>query len=222
MYQENCASQRLHEYEANLLLFSNSADKAFCLQEGTNHIFVSAPHSYEHVRKGEHKAAEPGTGALALMLLKELGCSIAYRTSLEGGDPNWDETSPYRSAVHDAVSKLGCVLLLDLHQLSPMRDVDVNLGINGGRNILGNTWIADFIEDVFVQAGFTNTLLDTPFAASKPQTVAASTALQCGIPSVQIEMNTRYLMPSYEEYDPIRIYDALTSIVRHMEEALTR
>ena len=222
MAQEDCASVWLREYETNLLLFSNPANTPFCIQEGTNHIFVSAPHSFEHVRKEERKAAEPGTGALALMLNKELGCTIAYRTSLAGGDPNWDESSPYRSAVHDVVDKTGCALLLDLHQLSPTRDVDVDLGINGGRNVMGSTWIAAYMRDVFVRARFDAVYIDSPFAASKPHTVAASTALRCGIPAVQIEMNTRYLMPSYEEYDPIRMYDALKTIVRHMEEALAR
>lgn len=222
MDQEDRASQRLKEYEAKVVSFSHSVNKPFCLREGTSRVFVSAPHSFEHLRKGEHKAAEPGTAALALMLYDEFGCSIAYRTSLAGGDPNWDDNSPYRSAVHEAVDKLGCKLLLDLHQLSPMRDVDVNLGVNGGRNVLGNTWITDSIKDAFVTAGFRHTLLDTPFAASKPQTVAASTALQCGIPAVQIEMNTRYLAASHEEYDPLRMYDALRVIVRHMEEALAR
>lgn len=209
-------------YEEALQMSSMPKAEAFCVKKGRGRVFISAPHSFEHIRNGEQKPAEPGTAALALLLSKGLGCPVAYRTSPEGGDPNWDDRSQYRDEVHKMVAALGCVLLVDLHQLSPSRNVDVDLGTAGGENLLGNTWISDFMVEKFEAAGYLNVLIDKPFAARKPQTVAASTALRCQIPAVQIEINSRYLIPGYAEYKPERVYETLSSITREIEGRLTR
>lgn len=196
-------------------------ESAFVLCKGNGSVFLSAPHAFEHIRDGQAKTAEPGSGVLAIMLGEELGCSYAY-TSSRGNDPNWDHRSEYRDAVHDAIRSCGCKYLLDLHQLSPVRDVDIDIGTADGNNLVGQDWMTALMVEEFVLQGFGKVFVDEPFAARKPQTVAASTALTCGIPAVQVEINSRYLTQGYEGFAPWRVYDALAHIVQSLEERAVR
>lgn len=206
----------LHTYHAMLQTMAQAQDASFVLVPGTSSVFLSAPHSFAHLREGHIKPAEPGVGALAAMLGEELGCPYAYTTNCTE-DPNWDPRSRYRDQVHTAVREGGCKYLLDLHQLNPTRIVDIDLGTAGGANLVGRNWVVELMMHEFEAQGFLHVLVDEPFAARNPRTVAASTALACGIPSVQVEINSRYLAPGYEDFDPRRVYDALARIIARLD-----
>lgn len=211
----------LGTYHTMLQAMAQAQDAAFVIRPGASAVFLSAPHSFEHVREGQIRAAEPGAGALAAMLGDELGCPFAYTTNCDE-DPNWDPHSQYRDRVHAAVQEGGCKFLIDLHQLNPARTVDIDLGTAGGANLVGRDWVVEAMTNEFVAQGFAQVLIDEPFAAKNPRTMAASTALACGIPSVQVEINSRYLAPGYADFAPWRVYAALERIIRRLDEEVAR
>lgn len=179
--------------------------EGFKLLDGSGPVMLSAPHAVEQTREGRIKYAEPHTGVLALQVHKALGCPCIYKTANCGDDANYDEHSPYKKALQEYVVSHGIKFLIDLHQLSPTRDVQVCLGTGQLQNLKKFDYVNVALAAFSIQhLGLIQ--IDKPFAAAGPTTVSSYIARTCGISCLQLEINTAIV-------ESAEVYDALTYIV---------
>ena len=205
--------KKFEQYET---YFDTPHEQSFVLLEGTGRVMVSAPHSVGQTRNGRAKISEPQTGTLARMLHDELNCPVIFKTKNCGDDANFDAVSPYKEALAEYVKRCGIKFLLDLHQLSPKRDVQINLGTGRGKNVAR----AEYVEaavNAFCNHGICKIGIDTPFAAACPNTVSSYISRTCGIPCMQIEIHSLLVWPIEKGAPAGNVYAALAELVAEIE-----
>lgn len=208
--------EKIKEYEK---MFISGQTGNYTLLEGKGGIMVSAPHSVAQTRNGVLKSAEPQTGVLAKLLHEKTGCPIIYKTGNCNDDANYDQISPYRQALQDYCKKAEIKLLLDLHQLSPLREEQIDLGTGKGKNLTSAT-LLHFIKRAFQENGVEKIEVDKLFSATYPYTVSAEIARVCQIQAVQIEINSRLVYGEGSENTFERIFFALKQIVEQGQSLL--
>ena len=181
--------------EACRRFFEREHPASFELLPGPGPVMISAPHSVGQIREGRPKAAEPGTGLLALLLHGD-GCPVIVKTRNLGDDANFDPVSPYREALCRYVRGHGVRFLLDLHQLSPGRAEMIDIGT--GRFVNGSRREADLLVRRLSRPLFQPLSVDGLFSGGGPNTVCSQTARDCRIPCLQLELNSR-LFPGPKE-----------------------
>ena len=202
------------QIDRSLAYFTNPRhESSFELLPGEGCVMVSAPHAVLQTRCGNLKWAERYTGMLCQLLHSRLNCPVIYKTRHLGDDANHDPVSGYRDAVCDHARRHGLRFLLDLHQLAPERPMDLCVCTGKGRHLMGDTRLVETVGDCFRRQGILRITADDPFDASSPHTVSATASARCGIPSVQLELNTRLLMKESEAYCFVRVLDALAELV---------
>lgn len=209
--------EKAREYEA---FFAEPHVRSFELISGSGKVMLSAPHTVRQTREGKPKVAEPQTGVLAKLLHDALDCPVIYKTRNYGDDANFDAVSVYKSAVEEYVREHGVRLLLDLHQLSPRRDVQIDLGTGKFRNI-GDTDLINAALRAFTGRKLGVVQIDAPFRGAGASTVSSFIARRCKIPCMQIEINSALL---YREGGRSRIEDvfgALGEFIHRAEEILS-
>lgn len=193
---------------------------SFMVHAGSASVMISAPHSVSQWRDGRVKCAENSTGALALLANEHLGCPVIFKTVNAHDDANYDEESPYRDALAAYIVNHDVQVLLDLHQLSRERPMDVCVGTGRGRNYAGHPELVDVVVKAFRAVVVGEVTIDDPFAAEGPRTISRSISERCGIPCFQIEINSRLLLDDCADYDPVGVFAALARIVTEIEERL--
>lgn len=183
---------------------------SFELLPGVGKVLISAPHAVLQTRGGSSKCAERFTGMLCLLLHERLNCPVIYKSRHLSDDANHDRRSDYRDALCSYVQQQSIQYVLDLHQLSPERPMELCLCTGKGRNLLGQEDLAASIQRCFRAHGICKSTIDDPFDASSPYTVSSTVASLCGIPAIQLELNTRLLMDGYPEYCFSRVLCALS------------
>ena len=204
--------QAFHRYTAEFLAGGTTSHR---LYPGKGAVLVSAPHSVTQWRNGAEKAAEPHTGSLALLLHEELGCPVIVKTGNCSDDANYDPVSSYREELVTYVKEKGIRFVIDLHQLAAHREMMVNLGTAGMKN-LPEPRYRILAEESFAAAGLTPLTVDTPFGAFHPYTVSAYLAAACGISCLQIELNSSLLRGEGQRID--QVYGALRALIRRAGE----
>lgn len=189
-------------------IIDNKTSDSFVLKEGEGRILFSAPHAVEQRRNGKIKSAEPATGLLCEMLHNELNCPIIRKVSNLSDDANFNPVSDFRQALEHYVRENNIKLVIDLHQLAAHRSVMVCIGTGQYRN-LSDKEILNQILFAFSRERLGSIQIDKPFAGRYRYTVASSVHNNCGIQSVQIEMNSRLFIPDFREYDIEGVYKAL-------------
>lgn len=172
--------------------FLESHNHSFEIIDGDFPIMISAPHSVSQTRNNKIKVAEPSTGVLAKMLHDELNCPIIYKTKNCDDDANYDKKSPYKDALLEYIRKHQIMFLIDLHQLSPTRDIIIDLGTGGFKNVNNMDYINVFIK-AFSKRNIGIIQIDKPFKASMPYTISSYISSRSNIPCLQLEMNTKVL-----------------------------
>ena len=218
--------KKFEKYTADFM--REDGEGSFLLLPGEGRIAISAPHSVSQTRGGVKKHSEPQTGALAMMLHESTGCPVIVKTANFGDDANYDTVSPYRDALSFYVRDNGIRYVLDLHQLSPVRKTGVNVGTGNMKNVPDKDFFFTAVAS-FVKLKIGPLVVDVPFSASKPETVSSHIARECGISGLQIEINSRLLMPVVrhvtdketgavlEKYD----YSACSSVLKALERIVT-
>ena len=159
------------------------------LLEGEGVVVVSAPHSVEQLRNGRIKQSEPQTGVIARLLHEEIGCPVIYKTAYRDDDANHDDNSPYRDELTRYCEERGIKLVLDLHQLSQSRPMDMDVGTGRGKHIANKRYLDILLDNLTSHSlGY---VLDIPFSASKPYTVSGHVYNHLGITTIQLEINSR-------------------------------
>jgi hypothetical protein len=175
--------------------------------QGTG-VLLSAPHEVEHVRDGERKWAEPGTGPLAFAVARLHGTAAICTAGTQGGDPNWDIGSQYleRALVMAADVKV----VLDLHMMLP-RGVDIGIGVGPIPAL-----VERFCDPLFLEADSAG-LIATRNFPYRAEGVAVTSQLQRrGVPAIQLEL-------SVDCFDPRRqaMRASWTAISRAVARMLT-
>lgn len=197
---------------------SKEKREPFVIKKGKGKVLISAPHSVEQTREGKIKYGEYQTGILANMLHDKLGCPVVYKTFNNGDDANYDSNCSYKEAVADFVFKNDILFLIDLHQLAPRRVENIDIGTGFGENIKQYTDFPNIVWQEFAAQSISNITIDTPFDASYPYTVSSFISRHCGIPCIQIEINSRLVCDEYDDFCFDRIMAALTSIVNYLNK----
>lgn len=198
---------------------SLDTDKSFVIKEGSGCVMISAPHCVEQLRNGKTKFAERQTGVLAEMLHELTGCPIILKTRPEDGDANYDAVCGYKTELSEYVKNNGIKFIIDLHQLSPERKVMVNLGTGNCKNVSDKTLLNIFVSS-FTKEKTGMLQIDEPFAGAFANTVSSYIHRNCGIPCMQIELNTRLLSEEYAEYNFEGVCKSLERCIRHLEKKL--
>lgn len=167
-----------------------NSKESFVIEEGEVPFFVSAPHGVSQVRLGKPKYREPGSLAVALELKKRTDAFLIAKTKNCNDDANFDAVSPYKEELKRQIKNQKIKYLIDLHGLKKTRKIDINIGTNFGQNIKKNEKLFDFLLNGFKQRNF-NVSVDQPFSGDV-DTVAGNVAKNCGIWTVQIEINCKY------------------------------
>lgn len=191
--------------------FKSPHQNSFELNEGKGIVMVSAPHSVEQTRLGKIKFAEPQSGALSKILHLNTGCPIICKTSNCKDDANYDKISPYKDLIVDYVSKNKVKLVLDLHQLSEHRSIDINIGTGKMKNVKNASYLR-MVSEAFSNNGF-GVFIDTPYEASYPFTVSSYVSSKCDVTCLQIEINSKLLKSSFKTCRVQEIYDILEKII---------
>ncbi len=200
------------------LYFCTPQRDSFEIKDGESRVMISAPHAVEQLREGRIKYAEPQSGALALLMGKQLGVPVIYKTRNCDDDANYDKQSTYKDALCEYIRKNKISFLLDLHQLASSREMTVNLGTGRYKNVDKET--VGMIAGIFEEQGLIPIGIDDPFGASNPYTVSSYVARHCGIPCLQIEINSRLLIDNIKETE--KVFEALCQTVRAIETAFSQ
>ena len=130
-----------------------------------------------------------------------------------------DPVSDYRDALVEYVKEKDIRFVVDLHQMACEREILINFGTGNGKNLSDPALLAVF-DRAFRCHGMDNILLDTLFSGSYPYTVSSTVSRACGIPALQIEINSRLVHPGWEGYDPAAVYAALAESCLTLQETL--
>ncbi len=204
-----------NKYLAYEHFFIESHNHSFEIINGELPIMISAPHSVSQTRNNKIKVAEPATGILAKMLHDELNCPIIYKTMNCHDDANYDKKSPYKDALLEYINNHHIMFLIDLHQLSPTRDIIIDIGTGGFKNINNIDFINIFLK-AFSKQNIGIIQVDKPFKASMPYTISSYIASRTGIPCLQLEINTKVLSSLKLE----AVLEALKEIVIELSSLL--
>lgn len=188
------------------------SDESFHIFEGKSHVMLSAPHFAEQTRNNETKYSEPSSGLLAVASCFSTQCHSIVKMKNCGDDANFDKNCAYKSALVEYVKKKQISVLFDLHQMSPKRDTLICLGTGYGANMFGFNNIVAMAVKYFLNIGVNLISINDPFAASYENTVSSTVARECGIPCMQIEINTRLLS---EEYDD-ECFNSVLSVINKL------
>lgn len=172
---------------------------------GTIPVLISAPHAVTHWRDGHVKPSDDYTGSLALALAQLTGAHAFVATRFVHADPNWDplEKSAYKQALVEHVRGNGIRLVLDLHGIPAASPEAVEVGSADGaavRTLPG----ADVRAAVILREELSPFLarygkvvaLNGRHAARGRNTVANTVARTCGCAALQVELNSRFRVPS--------------------------
>ena len=191
---------------------------AFLEGDGSTSVVVTAPHAVEHRRGGELRPSEPFTGAIACFLSDGLGCPAFVQVEPPAYDPNDDESSPFREAVISFAGESGASFLLDVHQMHPSREHDLMIGTGEGRNVQGRMDIAQVVADSFRECGIANVGIDEYLRALGENRVASHVSRCCGIPCLQLELNSALVHGESGRYRPERVLAAFALAVERLKE----
>ena len=204
-------------YENYLLFYSSKLGrKNFIIKKGEGCVMLSAPHAAEQTRNGRKKYGEYITGVIVNMLHDELGVPIICKEKNCGDDANRDEKCRYKNKLKKYVEKNGIKYLIDLHQMNPEREEYVDIGTGEGKNVAMDPSIADIAVEVFADKGIPNVFVDKPFCAVHPYTVSAFISRECGIPCLQIELNTRIVSKRYDDNRFEEVMAALKELINKL------
>ncbi len=175
----------------------------FEIVRGSLPVLVSAPHACMHERDGTAKMEEEYTGALACYLADVCGCYALVTRSRTFEDPNWQTDSLYKQAIKQLQLETGIRFLIDLHGMTNRYHMGVAIG-----TIKGKSCGAADVLPHFTEAGFQHVVTEdlTPDSESAwrravvdhpkftggvmNHTVTRFSALELGVPSVQIELSS--------------------------------
>lgn len=172
---------------------------------GTSRVLVVAGHATAHMREGQRKPEDRGTGSLAIMLNKLAGSPVIYTTYQSPSDPNYYDNNEFKGTLSQMVKQYSPVVVLDLHASHFNRPYDVDFGTMGGTSFLDQPLLLQRLAAALKKEGLSNFSQDF-FPAARQQTITKWVSQQ-GVPAIQCEVNSTWLLlpetsGEYGEYAP--------------------
>ena len=186
---------------------------------GTSRVLVVAGHATAHMREGQQKPEDRGTGSLAVMLNKLAGCPVIYTTYQSPSDPNYYDDNEFKETLSQMIKQYSPVVVLDLHASHFNRPYDVDFGTMGGTSLLGRPILLQRLAAALKKEGLSNFSQDF-FPAARQQTITKWVSQQ-GVPAIQSEFNSTWLLPpgtsseyALQRHRFAQLLQALTRFVR--------
>lgn len=182
---------------------------------GNQPIIITAPHSVRPFRNGKYRFSDGGaTAAYALALAELVGAHVIYASYESEVDANYEDDNDFKRQLAVLIEQVDPVLVLDLHGSNPMRSYDLDIGTMDGKSLLGEpTLVTDLISRLATE-GIVNISYNR-FSASKQQTITKFSSLK-GVPTLQLEINATYLMPSEGAIEAQRFAILLQGLTRYI------
>lgn len=159
---------------------------------GTSRVLVVAGHATAHMREGQRKPEDRGTGSLAIMLNKLAGSPVIYTTYQSPSDPNYYDNNEFKGTLSQMVKQYSPVVVLDLHASHFNRPYDVDFGTMGGTSFLDQPLLLQRLAAALKKEGLSNFSQDF-FPAARQQTITKWVSQQ-GVPAIQCEVNSTWLL----------------------------
>lgn len=189
------------------------------LVAGTQPIIITAPHSVRPFRNGKYRFSDGGaTAAYAIALAELVGAHVIYANYENGTDPNYLDDNEFKRELAGLIKQVNPVLVLDIHGSNPMRSYDLDIGTMNGDSLLGQADLVTDLIDTLAKEGIFNISYNR-FSASKQQTIAKF-ASKRGVPTLQLEVNATYLMPSEGHIEAQRYAILLQAFSRYISNTV--
>jgi hypothetical protein len=187
----------------------------FNVLEGSVPIIVTAPHATRPFREGKYRFSDgAGTAAVAILLHKLDGVTAIYTTYESPSDPNYYDDNDFKATLLKEIEKNHPVLLLDIHGSSGFRPYDVDMGTMNNHSLLGNSQALKVLVRCLKKEGLIN-LSGNYFSASDHQT-DTKFASKHGVPAIQLEINSTWLIPSQGDLCAHRFAELLQALVEYV------
>ena len=158
-----------------------------------------------------------------MLLLSDLtDCHAIYKTKNLNDDANYDKKSDYKDFLINYIKNENIQFMLDIHQLSPKREQDIEIGTGRGVNIQYQTMLVDKIVNIFKENKISNIYVDEQFSSSYEHTVSSTIARECQIPAIQIEINTAILDKTNIRYNFENVLKSLEQVVKEIENEIKK
>ena len=194
----------------------------FTTLPGPSKVLVVAGHATAHMRQGQQKPEDRGTGALAVMLNRLAGCPVIYTTFQSPSDPNYYDDNDFKRTLSHMIKQYAPVVVLDLHASHFNRPYDVDFGTMGGTSLLGAPQFLQLLAKSLRNEGLANFSQDF-FAATHNQTITKWVAMH-GISCIQCELNSTWMLPpgrpdqnALQQQRFAQLLQALTRFVRAVD-----
>ncbi|NNA49652.1 ketol-acid reductoisomerase [Pseudomonas lactis] len=187
----------------------------YAVLKGSTPVLITAPHATKPYREGSYRFSDgAGTAALA-KLLNTLTCAtVIYTQYRSPSDPNYYDDNAFKAEVAELIKQHKPKLLIDLHGSSTSRPYDVDFGTMEGTSLLGRTDIVPSLRKALRKEGLRN-FSDDYFPAAKHHTLTRF-ASSLGVPSVQLEINSTWLLPSQGDIYAQRFSQLLQGLTRYI------
>lgn len=191
----NELSDRAGQIEMSLFPKHDRIETAdlFLKVKGSLPVLLSAPHAVRHTRCGKIKKSDRVTGTLALLLAEETDCSALCLCRNYGGDPNYDEVSPYKQELLEMIAHLRPRIVIDLHGMATTK-LDIDIGTMWGRSLNGRRDLVDRLKSCLAPYGLHKIVENKSFCAAHTHTITrlVSTENHPPVPALQLEISGIY------------------------------
>lgn len=192
---------------------------AFEYIPGNQPIIITAPHSVRPFRNGKYRYSDGGgTAAYAAALAELTGAHVLYASYEDGFDANYEDDNAFKFKLNDLINEVNPSLVLDIHGSNPMRSYDLDIGTMNGESLLTQTELMSDLIHRLAKEGILNISVDR-FSASKQQTITKF-ASKRNVPSLQLEINATYLMPSEGSLEAQRFAIMLQGLTRFINQSV--
>ena len=185
--------------------------------KGSKNIMFSAPHCVNHYRKGKIKSKEVNTDTIVIELNKRKDVPVIYKTDSLNEDANWNLKSQYKELCKNYILENKVKFLIDIHGMDYRREEDICVGTANGKNLSDYDKTSKLLKDIFLKYGYKKVTIDTPFSADNKRCVSRYISKECGIDTVQIEINNKYRFPEAKEYNLENLITCFEEIIQMLD-----
>ena len=191
---------------------------SFEFKPGTRKILFVAGHATAHMRNGQQKSADNGTGALAVSLNKLANVPVLYTTFLSDSDPNFEDNNAFKDTLAKIVAKLKPIFVIDLHTSDPSHPYEIDFGTLDGISFRNRKDLFEKLKNIFKNEGLTNQSKDF-FSAKENKTITKFLHSK-NVPCIQLEINANNLNPEKGNLQAQRTAQLLQALIRFVNTSV--
>ncbi len=194
-----------------------SGENWFKVLPGTIPVIITAPHATRPWREGKRRFSDGGgTASLAVLLHELTGATVIYTTYEGPSDPNYDDDNAFKEQLAQLIALNKPRMVLDIHGSHAYRSYDVDVGTMNGESLQGeDKLLSDLIQRLHQDGIFS--LSGNRFPAAKNATITRFSH-QHGVPAIQLEINSTYVMPSSGNLEAQRFSRLAQALARYIQD----